>query len=56
MRPRLVRGPSAFIGIFCLIFGILIFVLPELLSYLVATFLVIIGILTIIGNVAFPRR
>jgi len=56
MRPLIFMGPSTFIGIVCLLFGILIFIFPDLLSYLVATFLVIIGILAIIGGTAFTRR
>ena len=48
-------GPSLFIGIICLLFGILIFVFPDLLNYLVAAFLVIIGILAIIRGITSPR-
>jgi uncharacterized membrane protein HdeD (DUF308 family) len=47
--------PSAFIGVVCLLFGILIFIFPDLLSYLVATFLIIIGALAIIGSPTFRR-
>ncbi len=55
MRPLIFMRPSIFIGIVCLLFGILIFIFPNLLSYLVATFLIIIGVLAIIGSARFTR-
>jgi len=55
MRPMIFMRPSIFIGIVCLLFGILIFIFPNLLSYLVATFLIVIGVLAIIGSVRSTR-
>ena len=55
MRPPFFMRPLAFLGAVCLLFGILIFVFPNLLSYLVATFLIVIGALAIIGSLTFRR-
>ena len=55
MRPLLFMRPLVSLGVVCLLFGILIFVFPNLLSYLVATFLIIIGALAIIGSLTFRR-
>ncbi len=55
MRPLFFMRPLLFLGVVCLLFGILIVIFPNLLSYLVATFLIIIGALAIIGSLTFRR-
>ncbi len=55
MRPPFFMRPLAFLGVVCLLFGILIVIFPNLLSYLVATFLIVIGALAIIGSLTFRR-
>ncbi|MBA7503626.1 hypothetical protein ES706_02237 [subsurface metagenome] len=55
MRPPIFMRPLVFIGVVCLLFGILIVIFPNLLSYLVATFLIVIGALAIIGSLTFRR-
>jgi len=49
-----ISAPRVVIGILMLIFGILIFIAPDLLSILVAIYLVISGILVLIDE--FMKR
>jgi len=47
--------PSVLFGVICLVFGILVFIFPQILNYLVASFLVIVGFLAILGGARFIR-
>jgi len=57
MRPLFFMRPLVFLGVVCLLFAthLPILIFPNLLSYLVATFLIIIGALAIIGSLTFRR-